>query len=593
MINPQKILFFAPYQGLGLYSFLLAALANKLKKNFDLNSDCISCQGILDHFCLLNMESGCYENSVEEKRHKCPWCKSYSNMMIENNCYENMYFLDHFLTPENKKQIEEILYSKQDSTFFEVDEIPIGQVASYDLIRKKKIYSAEQIKNYPNLFKDNLRSVLCTYYSYKNFIKKHQYTSVVLIESPSGLNNIVRIVNKKNKIRTIELNSIACGKDRHFEIWNIATCDLQSYRNNTINLFNRLKPNIPWNNKNYIFTLDYLKKIFGKQYFLRFSKEKKGNTKKIHEKWNIKKEQKVILLATSCMDEAFALDYAVYYRNDSDHNMGIFKNQLEWIKKTVDFFRNKPEYKLIIRIHPREFKPVVSENAKLYLAHLQNLPESIIVDKDHEFSMYDIYDITDLCLTRQSTANVEAPLLGIPTLSWLTKPICYPIFNHFFSEKEYFFHIAEVLAQTKTRNIKYIEEVFLWHLFSFSLIPIEFSANNYWFKFPKKDLESLKKKQWCQQNNLPIMRIEDYFKNFFMEKAILNELYELLIMGTPIYETRLKHSKTFEHYGLNAENKNRMLKDLANIFIATTGKTNNSDRTTNNKTFNFFTGINF
>ena len=54
-------------------------------------------------------------------------------------------------------------------------------------------------------------------------------------------------------------------------------------------------------------------------------------------------------------DESFAA-YVINAFPKSKYISNVYKDQTEWVLSTIDYFKSKKDYGLIIRIHPREFK---------------------------------------------------------------------------------------------------------------------------------------------------------------------------------------------------------------------------------------------
>ena len=88
----------------------------------------------------------------------------------------------------------------------------------------------------------------------------------------------------------------------------------------------------------------------------------------------IKKNQKIILVSMSSYDEVLSA-YLLYTKKSLG---GIFKDQIEWIENVIKNFKNKNEYFIIFRPHPREF---FKTNDSIYLRKLKkifsNLPSNM------------------------------------------------------------------------------------------------------------------------------------------------------------------------------------------------------------------------
>ena len=93
-----------------------------------------------------------------------------------------------------------------------------------------------------------------------------------------------------------------------------------------------------------------------------------------------------------------------------------FEDIYDWVSYTVDLFRNKPEYLLIIKVHPAEV--VFKSEGTLYdfLKEL-NLPENIkVIPSETELSAYNLFNYIDIGIVYSGTLGLEMTLKGIPVI---------------------------------------------------------------------------------------------------------------------------------------------------------------------------------
>ncbi|MDD2731840.1 MAG: hypothetical protein PHI53_01440 [Candidatus Pacebacteria bacterium] len=97
----------------------------------------------------------------------------------------------------------------------------------------------------------------------------------------------------------------------------------------------------------------------------------------------------------------------------------IFEDVFEWLDNTIDFFKNKKDYQLIIKPHPAE---LVFEGSSRSIAEYikekhKDLPENIIVlSADAPYSAYDFFDNKTISLTFNGSVGFESAALGYPAL---------------------------------------------------------------------------------------------------------------------------------------------------------------------------------
>lgn len=98
----------------------------------------------------------------------------------------------------------------------------------------------------------------------------------------------------------------------------------------------------------------------------------------------------------------------------------IFKDVFDWIDKTVEFFKKKPDYQLIIRTHPAELVwDECNQSIDEYITKKYSpLPDNIILLKPNAPLMaYDLIDENTVAILYNGTLGCELAPLGIPVLT--------------------------------------------------------------------------------------------------------------------------------------------------------------------------------
>lgn len=91
-----------------------------------------------------------------------------------------------------------------------------------------------------------------------------------------------------------------------------------------------------------------------------------------------------------------------------------FPNMELFIKTTIDWFKNNPQYDLIIRAHPAELKNKNLETIKDVIDSLYiDLPKNVYFLKaDHFVTSYEVEKVCDTCLMYASTMSLEFAYFG-------------------------------------------------------------------------------------------------------------------------------------------------------------------------------------
>jgi hypothetical protein len=101
-------------------------------------------------------------------------------------------------------------------------------------------------------------------------------------------------------------------------------------------------------------------------------------------------------------------DAQLYYEGHA------FPDMLEWLWATIELFRARPDWQLVVRVHPHEIKignrqPVVPELERRY----PDLPGNVVVvPPEHSFNTYGLMDLCDAVLLYGTKTGVELAPLG-------------------------------------------------------------------------------------------------------------------------------------------------------------------------------------
>lgn len=117
-------------------------------------------------------------------------------------------------------------------------------------------------------------------------------------------------------------------------------------------------------------------------------------------------DKPIVLLATNVLGDSLTLG-----RNTFSKSMS------EWIIRTIQYFIEKPEVQLVIRIHPGEALVTHGSILDLVKKTLPQLPPHIkLIEPLDEVNTYDLMDVADLGLVYTTTVGLEMALRGIPVV---------------------------------------------------------------------------------------------------------------------------------------------------------------------------------
>ncbi len=175
-------------------------------------------------------------------------------------------------------------------------------------------------------------------------------------------------------------------------------------------------------------------------------------------------------------------DKIVTLFTSSDDEAGVSKawlphiiDQFEWINRTIEYFKNKPEYKLVIRVHPNtightgvnfQFLKKIIDLKKKATSQVH-----IVMPQDNVNS-YQLLEVSEAVLTYFSSLSLEAVLRGKPALV-CSKGLFY---NKGFAESllkadEYESKLDSVLRQGLTKEQLRAAYRYAYHYFVRQSIP--------------------------------------------------------------------------------------------------------------------------
>ncbi len=144
--------------------------------------------------------------------------------------------------------------------------------------------------------------------------------------------------------------------------------------------------------------------------------------------FGVRQDQRFIVASTSSYDERFAVESV---NASSTPSALLFPRILDWVSYLVELAAQRPDWFVVIRVHPREFPNrrdrVQSEHSRRMKELLQNLPANVKVNwPDDHISLYDLAQEADLFLNAWSSVGKEMALLGLPVVIYSPEIVLYP-----------------------------------------------------------------------------------------------------------------------------------------------------------------------
>lgn len=168
--------------------------------------------------------------------------------------------------------------------------------------------------------------------------------------------------------------------------------------------------NFGWNEALKDETLSYLKsRWYGTNDWIWFHDQPKHNAEMIMKETGIDLSRPTISLLTN-----------VFWDAQLHYKANAFRDMLEWLVQTIEYFRGRPDLQLAIRIHPAEVRgaipsrqPLADEIKKAF----PELPENIfVIPPESQVSTYVLCESSDSVIIYGTKTGVELTAMGIPVI---------------------------------------------------------------------------------------------------------------------------------------------------------------------------------
>lgn len=244
---------------------------------------------------------------------------------------------------------------------------------------------------------------------------------------------------------------------------------------------------LPWTAEREQTTMEYLSsRLTGSKDWIWFHEQPTEDVEKIARECGVDFSRPVIGLLTNVFWDA-----QLHYRTNA------FTNMLDWVVRTIEYFRERPDLQLLIRIHPAEVRgnipsrqPILAEIHKAF----PELPANVfIIPPESNSSTYAAMYRCDSVIIYGTKTGVELTSVGIPVIvageAWIRGK---GLTRDADSPAEYFGILDELPSgrrldeATRARARKYA-----YHFFFRRMIPLPFVHPGSPFNLTVSSLEEL------------------------------------------------------------------------------------------------------
>ncbi len=361
------------------------------------------CDKILNG-CIMTTDSNTEENDlIEKKINICDACFNVGNKTFKKTGLKTHYLSNYITKKEINDVNNEISSIKIDKIKdFKKNDINIGEQTVANLLRYYAVGDLKLRSNSNKLLKIFFESALLTYIAIENLLSQNKYDVIVLnhgIYIPQG---IIAEIAKSKKINYVTWTTGTRKNSFIFSHNQVYNKDIVSESNSN------------WKEidlKNIEKKIDkYLEsKVTGTQDWQYHKNEISLDVKKYFETNKIDLSKPLIGLTTNVIWDA-----QLHYDDT------IFINMIDWIIKTIDYFSQRKDINLLIRVHPTEInsdrpakQKVKDEIEKKY----KKLPANIfLIDSNDPISTYSILNYCNALLVYGTKLGIEFAARGVPVI---------------------------------------------------------------------------------------------------------------------------------------------------------------------------------
>lgn len=396
-----------------------------------------------------------------------------------------VYRYGDFLTDDNRKTAEDISSSLplSDIASFKMDEIVVGEHAMAGALRFLTRGTLEGEPYGERILRRYFHASLLATFATANLLDKYHFLSAVFhhgIYVPQGL---IGEVCRKQQVHVVNWNPAYrknCFIFSHHDTYHhtLLAEPIEKWAD------------IPWNEQRETELMDYLQSRWhGTQDWIWFHEKPEFELQKIADRLGIDFSRTCVGLLTSVMWDA-----VLHYPSNA------FPNMLEWIKTTIEYFIDRPELQLIIRIHPGEIRGtlparqrIADEIAGAYPA----LPKNItVIPPEADISTYAVMMQCDAVIIYNTKTGIELAAMGIPVIvageAWIrNKGFALDVGN-----REEYLQILKKLPlgkrMDKASHAK--AQQYAYHFFFRRMIPLDFmkpTGNNPPYRIALQSIKEL------------------------------------------------------------------------------------------------------
>lgn len=476
----MKALFFSPFANIWDHSFPEGLVAEGLRdRGFDITT--VRCDGLYESFCVAMSASGLTAaDSLVKKRQVCSACHKRRDILDRTLKFPSI-LIERYLAAEDHLEAQVIADAAELKTWpsMELDGVPIGRYAAYEFLLNYKILGTDIPESLFPTYREQLRISILTMRASARILDEQQPDAVLTYNRLYGVNHAFLAIAEQRGIPTYTLQ----GGGHVTLRGETMTMFLDSQ--SLFNAFDspswlRYKDQPIGEREVNLVNSHFDGMMEASSAFAYSSAFEATEPAYIRARFNIPEDSPVLLIPMSSEDELNAAQLADLLP-DTSGKPNLFDDQFAWIRFLFGFAATRPDYRFILRLHPRMFPnkresvvaPVVARVMKL----IEEAPSNVIINLPSDnVSIYDLLQIVDVLLGYRSSVGAEFAAFGLPVVAPANKDFfTYPaeINRTGYTEAEFARKIDAAIDEGW--SIDNMRVVYRWFAFLFTRIAIDFS----------------------------------------------------------------------------------------------------------------------
>lgn len=476
-----KVLFFSPFANIWEHSFPEALVGESFSRH-SIEVTTVRCNGMLQVHCVaMSAAAVGPEASLATRQQVCKACTKRRDLLTAEMGLPALV-LDDEVTAEDRAIADRLCgEARQNSwTELEVDGVPLGRYAAYEVWLSNKLVSTELSDEIWLQYLGQLRNTLLTYLAAKRVLAQERPDSVVVFNDHYSVNHAFCSAAQRAGIPTYTIHggnhivrrgeTLSMFRSNHTmeEIFRSqAWTDYQTE---------------PIGAAEVDLVGDHFSGLLEASSAFAYSSGFKGtDAVELRQRLGVRQGTPILLAPMSSEDELMAVRLIDAIPSTLEQK-SLFIDQFEWVEFLLEYARNNPELHLVLRLHPRMFpnkregtlSPVVGK----LMALRTKAPDNVTFNMPSDgIGLYDLMQVVDVLLNFRSSVGAELAAFGIPVVvpsnsDFYTYPGTLNRIGH--SRDGYVAEIERALEEEW--SLENTRRAFRWFAFLFSRVVVDFSS---------------------------------------------------------------------------------------------------------------------